>query len=263
MNLLLHVSDTHFGTERVEAVKALERLAREQKPGIVVLSGDITQRARGAQFDAAREFVARVNAPVTLAVPGNHDIPLFNVFARLLCPYARYMRAFGRDLEPKYESDELLILCLNTTRARRHIDGEISVEQTERTATRLRAARREQLRIVVLHHPVHVIRPEDEQNVLHGHLQALRAWAQSGADLVLGGHIHLPYVRPVKGLARTIWAVQAGTAVSSRVRDGAPNSVNILRYNPCAEPLACAVERWDFGARSFDLAKVTHVPLDR
>ena len=263
MNVLLHLSDTHFGTERVEAVEALERLAREQKPGIVVLSGDITQRASGAQFDAARDFVARVNAPVTLAVPGNHDIPLFNVFARLLCPYAKYMRAFGRDLEPRYESDELLILCVNTTRARRHIDGEISVEQTERTAARLRGARREQLRIVVLHHPVHVIHPEDERNLLHGHVRALRAWAHSGADIVLGGHIHLPYVRPVTAHARPVWAVHAGTAVSRRVRDGAPNSINILRYTPRALPPACTVERWDFGARSFGLAKVTHVPLHR
>lgn len=263
MTVLLHVSDTHFGTERAVAVEALVRLAHEQKPAIVVFSGDITQRARRAQFDAARKFAARLDAPVTIAIPGNHDIPLFNVFARLFWPYANYRRAFGRALEPIYESDELLILCVNTTRPRRHIDGQISVEQTERTATRLRAARREQLRIVVLHHPVHVIFPEDERNLLHGHRQALRAWAHSGADLVLGGHIHLPYVRPVTGLARTIWAVQAGTAVSRRVRDGAPNSVNILRYSPRALPLACAVERWNYAARSFDLRDVTHIPLDR
>lgn len=263
MNVLLQVSDTHFGTERAYAVEALVRLAGEQRPAIAIFSGDITQRARRRQFDAARRFAARLGAPVTLAVPGNHDIPLFNVFARLLAPYANYAFAFGDDLEPEYESPELLVVCVNTTRPRHHVHGEVSRAQIGRVAQRLRGARPEQLRLVVVHHPVHVICAEDERNVLRGHREALRNWASAGADLVLGGHIHLPYVRPVPGLARPLWAVQAGTAVSRRVREGGANSVNIIRYAASSLPRSCTLERWDLHGSSFGLAQSMRIPLAR
>lgn len=263
MNVLLQVSDTHFGTERAQAVEALVRLVGEQRPAIAILSGDITQRARRGQFDAARRFAARLGAPVTLAIPGNHDIPLFNVFARLFAPYANYAFAFGDDLEPEYESPELLVVCVNTTRPRRHVQGEVSPGQIARVAERLRAARPEQLRLVVVHHPVHVICVEDERNVLRGHLEALRDWASAGADLVLGGHIHLPYVRPIPGLARPLWTVQAGTAVSRRVRKGGANSVNIVRYDASTRPRACVVERWDLRGAGFALAESTRILLAR
>src|SRR5512139_230131 len=99
MTVLLQVSDPHFGTEQAVVVDALAALARQQRPDLVVLSGDITQRARPAQFRAARAFADRLGAAV-LAVPGNHDIPLFDLWTRLRRPYARYMAAFGTDLEP-------------------------------------------------------------------------------------------------------------------------------------------------------------------
>ena len=116
MTLLLQVSDPHFGTERSAAVDALVQLVHEQRPDVLLLSGDITQRATHTQFDSARAFVGRLQVPAILAIPGNHDIPLFNLAARLISPYARYMHAFGRDLEPEFENDEVLVMALNTTR---------------------------------------------------------------------------------------------------------------------------------------------------
>ena len=89
MSVLLQISDTHFGTEQPQVVEALVALAAQQRPDVVVLSGDITQRARPAQFLAAKAFVDRLGAPV-LAIPGNHDIALFDLWARLTGPYARY-----------------------------------------------------------------------------------------------------------------------------------------------------------------------------
>lgn len=264
MSVLLQISDTHFGTERPPVVEALVRLARGQRPDLVVLSGDITQRARRSQFQAARRFIDRLGAP-WLAIPGNHDIPLFDLRARLLQPYARHAEALGADLEPEHDTPELLLLGVNTTRWYRHKHGELSPAQTERVAQRLHAAGAAQLRIVVVHQPVAVPQAQDLPNLLRGHAAALRRWSAAGCDLVMGGHIHLPYVLPLPGLDRPMWAVQAGTAVSRRVRDGIPNSVNLLRCGRDAPAGRCRIERWDCAATGPDFfrAAVVDVVPDR
>ncbi|MDH6591521.1 3',5'-cyclic AMP phosphodiesterase CpdA [Variovorax sp. TBS-050B] len=251
MSCLLQISDPHFGTEQPEVLAALERFARELAPAVVVLSGDITQRATRRQFAAARAFVDRLPAPV-VAIPGNHDIPLFQLGARLLTPYGRYADAFGAELEPVFESPEWLVIAVNTTRWYRHEDGEVSPAQIDRVADRLARAAPGQLRVVVTHQPVLVTRPEDLHNRLHGHEAALARWCAAGVDLILGGHIHLPFVRSLDEACAscppTAWAVQAGTAVSSRVRGGQPNSVNVLRAAGPADARGCEAERWDHSA---------------
>lgn len=253
MKLALHISDPHFGTEQAPVVEALARLALAQSPELLILSGDITQRAKRNEFDAARKFVDRLNAPARLVIPGNHDIPLFHLAARLFTPYARYRRAFGADLEPVFESAELLVVGVNTTRRYRHIEGEVSAAQIERVACRLRQASKTQLRIVVTHQPVYVTHQEDEKNLLNGRDEAVRRWAEAGVDLILGGHIHRPFVcnlhGRLAGFPRRVWAVQAGTALSSRTRSDAGNSVNLIRYG-LASPQHCIIERWDYDGKS-------------
>ena len=256
MTVLLQISDPHFGTEQAPVVEALVTLARQQRPDLLVLSGDITQRARAVQFRAARAFIDSLGAPV-LAIPGNHDIPLFNLIARLWHPYAQHCAAFGENLEPVFSSPELLVLCVNTTRWYRHTNGEVSAQQIDRVARRLGSAGPAQLRVVVVHQPVAVLRARDVHDRLRGHAAALQHWAAAGADLVLGGHIHLPYVLALPGLARPMWAVQAGTAVSSRVRDGIPNSVNLLRWGYDAPAGRCLIERWDYAASSQAFVRTT------
>lgn len=259
MSVLLQISDPHFGTERPAVVEALRRFALALRPDLVVLSGDITQRARRRQFDAARAFIDSLQAPAILAIPGNHDIPLFNLLARLIDPYGGYAKAFGSELDPAYESHELLVLGVNTTRARRHKHGEVSAAQIERVAQRLRACPAQKLRIVVTHQPIHVPPGPEEHNLLRGHAQAARAWATAGADLVMGGHIHLPFVAE---LVPPLWIVQAGTAVSRRVRAGADaNSVNLVRYDAASDPRACVVERWDHGDQGGEFALVERVRI--
>ncbi len=264
MTVLLHLSDPHFGTERPEVVQAVLALVQAQPPDLVVLSGDITQRARAGQFAAARRFVQALGAPV-LAVPGNHDIALFNLFARVFRPYAAYAQAFGAELEPVFDGPQLLVQGVNTTRPWRHKHGEVSAQQIQRVAQRLRQATPQQLRVVVVHQPV-AVPPEDEpRNRLRGHQAALKAWALAGADLVLGGHIHLPGVLSLPGLGRPLWAVQAGTAVSSRTRRGGPNSVNLLRWGSAAKPGECVVQRWDYGAaqQRFEAVSETRLQASR
>ena len=276
MSVVLHISDTHFGTEQPRVVEALVALAAQQRPDVVVLSGDITQRARPAQFRAAKAFVDRLGAPV-VAVPGNHDIALFDLWARFTRPYARYAKAFGAELEPVHAAPDLLVVGVNTTRAWRHKHGEVSAAQIDRVASLLTAASARQLRVVVVHQPAAVTRAEDHVNLLRGHQAALRAWSAAGADLVLGGHIHLPYTLAQHGLARRLWVVQAGTAVSSRIRLEAPNSVNILRWGASSGARAeraragaeagkdCLIEQWDFARQEHAFARtaVTAVEPER
>ena len=260
MSVLLQISDTHFGTEQPQVVEALVTLARLQQPDLIVLSGDITQRARPAQFQAARAFMHRLDAPF-VAIPGNHDIPLFDVWMRIRRPYARHIAAFGAELEPVFSSADLMVICVNTTRAWRHKHGEVSAQQVERVAQLLTQAHPDQLRVVVVHQPIAVARTEDAPNLLRGHAAALQAWAAAGADLVMGGHIHLPYVMSVNGLARPLWAVQAGTAVSARIRAGVPNSVNLLRWGADAPSGLCQIEQWNYATEehAFVRALVSNV----
>lgn len=252
MTVLLHLSDTHFGTEVPQVVQALLALARAEQPDVLVWSGDVTQRACRSQFAAAGRFGAALGIPRKLVLPGNHDIPLFNLAARLLAPYANYRRVFGPDLEPVVVSADLLLLGVNTTRPYRHKHGEVSDAQVERVVQRLSGAPREQLRVVVTHQPACVVREQDAPDRLRGGEAAVHAWSAAGADLVLGGHIHLPYVSDLCAHAlrvpRPMYCLQAGTAVSHRVRPGSPNSVNMVRWlapQPRQRRMV-RVERWDF-----------------
>lgn len=249
MTVLLHVSDPHFGTERVPVVEALARLEAELRPELLVLSGDVTQRARRAEFAAAQAFLASLRASRVLCIPGNHDIPLFNLAARASAPYEGFQRVFGPELEPSFEAADLLVLSVKTTRRYRHVDGEISAQQRERVASRLRGASPAQLRVVVIHQPVAVPRHAEEKNVVHGHAAAVASWADAGADVILAGHIHLPFVLPLHEhapLPRRLWAVNAGTAVSSRVRHDAGNSVNVLRTAEPPRAGAGSIEHWSY-----------------
>jgi 3',5'-cyclic AMP phosphodiesterase CpdA len=266
---LLQISDTHFGTEQPHVMKALLALAHAEKPDVLVLSGDITQRASADEFSRARNFCDDLAIPRMLSLPGNHDIPLFNIFARLLHPYAAYLHAFGPELEPQLQTSSLCVIGVKTTRRWRHKNGQISDEQIERVCAQLSRATPNQLRVVVVHQPVHVLNKSDEHDRLRGWEAAVRAWAAAGADVVMGGHIHLPYVcelsASVAGLSRRMWCVQAGTALSSRVRREAPNSVNLLRYHASQPGLPCEIERWDFDAASgrFAVAHRNDLQLDR
>ena len=99
MSVFVHISDTHFGTEQPAVTDALRAWVQEQKPDAVILSGDITQRARTAQFQAARAFCDSLGVPHLLTLPGNHDIPLYNLAARLFTPYRGYSRVFGHGVD--------------------------------------------------------------------------------------------------------------------------------------------------------------------
>ncbi len=267
---LLQISDPHFGTERLPVVEALLDFARALAPELVVLSGDITQRATRRQFEAARSFCAQLAPVPVLAIPGNHDVPLYNLFARCLAPYSRYREAFGPVLEPLHNSADWLVIGVNTTRRWRHKHGQVSARQIEQVAQHLRRAQPAQMRVVVVHQPVAAPGTGDAHNLLRGREAAIRGWAEAGADVVAGGHIHLPCVLPLHdlhaGLAQPLWCVQAGTSMSSRVRGNTGNSVNVLRHHASTGSGGqrhATVERWDYQAtrHCFALAQEHTLPL--
>jgi len=265
MTTIVQISDTHFGTEQPAVVQAMEDHVQEHGADLLVLSGDITQRARHNQFAAALAFVKRLRGhgiPETLVIPGNHDIPLYNLFARFLSPYGNYREHFGDDLEPTFENDEVLVIGLNTTHPRRHKDGLVTPKQVRAVAERLRRCDPAKLRIVVAHQPFGAMVQSDLSNLQHGAQAALECWSEHGLDLVMGGHIHLPYVLPLSrqyaGLSREIWMVQAGTTLSSRVRGTSPNSFNRLRLQRSESKQLC-VERWDLLDDRFVLGSQFHL----
>lgn len=265
MTRILHISDTHFGTEREPAVQALLGLAHRLQPQLVLLGGDVTQRARRGQFAAARRFVQALQRPV-LAVPGNHDIPLYNLVARLFDPYGGYRRALGVNLEPVVETEGLLAIGVNSTHPARHKNGRVSPGQVLRVAQRLREAGPARLRVVLLHHPVRAAVDSDRGNLLAGRDLAVPAWVDAGADLILGGHIHLPYILPIHGAAgsapRRAWTIQAGTAVSRRLRGGISNSVNVIDHSFDNGRHQCVAQRWDFTDNTGEFHCVASQPLD-
>ena len=130
----------------------------------------------------------------------------------------------------------------------------MSTAQIEHVAERLRRAGPSKLRIVIAHQPFGALELSDLSNLQHNADHALATWADAGLDLVMGGHIHLPYVLPLSrqypSLPREVWIVQAGTALSSRVRGTSPNSFNRLLVGEGAEKTV-DVERWDFQGDRF------------
>lgn len=263
MSLLLHVSDTHFGTERPPVVAALQRLSERLEPDLLVVSGDVTQRARRQQFELAGRTLGALRARRRLVIPGNHDIPLFNLAVRLADPYRGWRRTFGPQIAPQLDEPDMLVLAAHTTRRWRHVNGQVSAREIDTIARRLLEAAPRQLRVVVTHQPVHVPRLEERHNLLRNHRAAIRSWSAAGADLILGGHIHLPYVLPLTAEPHPTWIVQAGTAISNRVRRDAPNSVNVIHYDAAAR--RCLVERWDCAGggtgTDFVLRRTTEIRL--
>lgn len=216
MARIVHLSDLHFGAVARETVEPLLRLISVLEPDVIVISGDLTQRARKRQFELARDFVTSLpEATPVIAVPGNHDIPLWDILRRLVAPLRRFDRYVTADPYPAFFDDEVAIVGVNTARSLTIKNGRINREQLARIEDVLKDSPAGALRIVVAHHPFVI--PEDEplaDRVGRTEL-ALPVFLEVGVDLLLTGHRHHTWTSaPHPGLL----AVHAGTATSRRVR---------------------------------------------
>ncbi|HSR66725.1 MAG TPA: metallophosphoesterase [Acidobacteriota bacterium] len=228
MTTLAHISDLHFGAEDPEAIEALLEDLSSQPPDLVIVSGDLTQRARRAQFQAAAAFLQAVPADV-LVVPGNHDISLHNPIRRFLRPLRRYRRYISEDLQPACRVGKAAVVGINSARSLTFKGGRVSRSQIEAVARFLARQPREVCRVVVTHHQFVVSAEHDPPGAVGRSLMALEVFREQRVDLILGGHAHraessrlhqhLPHHDHPTVVAH------AGTATSKRLR-GQSNSYN-------------------------------------
>jgi len=249
---IVHTSDLHFLRVDARVMAALATTITDLRPDLVVVSGDLTQRARRRQFLAAASFL-RCLPPPLLIVPGNHDVPMFNIAARLFAPFAGFRAHIAEDLEPVFDDPEMLVVGLNSVRTLLFSEsGRLNSGQADRAAERLRHAAPGALKVIVTHHPFDVPAGHRQDKMIGRSRMAMERLASAGADLFLAGHLHVSHVGGTatryKIAGHSAVLVQAGT-MSTRER-GEPNSFNVIRI---ASQDQLMIDRlsWNRSASSF------------
>jgi 3',5'-cyclic AMP phosphodiesterase CpdA len=249
MTRLIHLSDLHFGAHDPRLVDAVAARVDEEKPDLVVISGDFTQRARTEQFKLACEFLDRLREAGhdVLAVPGNHDVPLYDVFRRFLSPLTRYKRYIDDTLCPVHELAGVTVVGINTARSLTFSDGRINEEQMKFIRETFGRSAPNALRVLVTHHPLFALpvgeTGEVKRAVGRSDL-ALDAAAESGVDVLLAGHHHTASTHSARDLvtrAGPALVVQAGTATSVRLRD---EEQSFNRLDIEGEVVTLTLQRW-------------------
>lgn len=257
MRLIAHLSDLHFGRVDPATLPALRAALVAARPDVVVVSGDLTQRARRREFEAARQFLGTLPFP-QVVVPGNHDVPLHNVVTRAMAPFRAYRSAFGDELEPLFMDPEIAVLGINTARALTFKKGRINLQQVERSCARLDGCGPATTRVVVTHHPFDVPGTSHHKDVIGRAEMAMAAFAQCRVDLILSGHLHVGHAGPsAVRYGGTGWAsllVQAGTATSTR-RRGEVNAFNLIRIGRPRVAVEGLI--WDAASSSFGVAETS------
>lgn len=234
MRKIAHISDLHFGAADELVAERLVESVTSLEPDLVICSGDLTQRARMSQFEAAKAFLDSLPKP-QLVIPGNHDVPLYNVYDRFVNPLEKFERIITSELEPFISDDEVAVAGINTARSLTIKGGRIGREEAERLRDKMSQLPDRMLKLVVTHHPFDVPEGEDEDDIVGRAEEVLPIIASSGADVFLAGHLHKSHIgnsaRRYKldnGYSALI--IQAGTAISNRER-GEENSFNLMKFD--------------------------------
>jgi 3',5'-cyclic AMP phosphodiesterase CpdA len=230
MRTIVHLSDLHFGRTDEALLTPLASVIAKLAPDLIAVSGDLTQRARTAEFQAARAFLDRLPKP-QIVVPGNHDVPLHNVFSRFIGPLTKYRRYVTADLEPFYADDEIAVLGINTARSLTFKRGRINSTQIDHAQERLGTLDPKIIKIIVTHHPFDLPDRRASNELVGRAVMAMDMLWACRCDLLLAGHLHVSdagsaAMHSVGGSHDAI-VVQAGTATSTRGR-GELNSFNAI-----------------------------------
>jgi 3',5'-cyclic AMP phosphodiesterase CpdA len=262
MRTLVHLSDLHFGRIDAELLEPLRLAVEAAEADLVVVSGDLTQRAKAAEFAAARAFLDRLPGP-RLVVPGNHDVPLYRVWERFFSPLGKYRRFIEPDLEPSFVDDEIAVLGINTARALTFKNGRINDEQMAAIRRRFDPLGESVLKVVVTHHPFDLPDQPGDVDLVGRARAAMAVFSQCGVDLLLAGHFHVSEAgstatrHQIAGYSALV--VQAGTATSTRGR-GEQNAFNVLRVT--SDEVAVERMAWRDDAKAFAHERSEHFARD-
>jgi 3',5'-cyclic AMP phosphodiesterase CpdA len=248
---IAHLSDLHFGKVDAATLDPLVEAVRDAKPDLVAVSGDLTQRARSAQFREAREFLDRLPGEL-IVVPGNHDVPAFgNPYQRFFSDWSRFRRYIHPDVEQTYVDGAIAVIGINTARALSFKGGRLNVRQMEAVRRCFHGAARNAVKVLVVHHPLDIPHVWPGVSAMRASA-ALRHWEECGVDLILAGHEHRAFAGGAERLRignHDAVIVQAGTATSTRVRGGELNSFNLIRT--AAKEIRVERMTWDPVANRF------------
>lgn len=229
---LFHISDVHFGAEDRAALARVERAVVEEKPDILVCTGDLTQRATHRQYQSAADWFGQFDIPVWLD-SGNHDMPYYNLWERFTEPYRRYNALREGVAVPTFETEDLVLVSLKTTvRAQNRwpwSDGVVTPRALESTLAVLELFRSDsRLKVVTAHHPLLGPEPGGPSRTVGGP-EAFEQLTKGGVNAILSGHTHIPFNEHRSLGFRAAQTIGAGT-LSTRLRQGVPASYNALSY---------------------------------
>lgn len=219
MTRLIHLTDLHFGLHRQSLVQPLHTAIVSNAPDLVVVSGDLTHRAHAGQFRQAMAFLRDLSVRV-MVVPGNHDMPLFNLFARLLHPFGPYRAEVNRDLAPMLQVGRLRLFGINTADPFSRRGGVVRTDEIDRICRAMQDGPQDVTNILVCHHPMEEP-PGFERGETRGARAAMDRLAASGLHMALSGHLH--HWQAGLGISesttRKIFQMQTGTALCARARE--------------------------------------------
>lgn len=247
---IIHISDLHFGRERAHVQKVLLEEIDKHSPDLIIISGDFTQRAKTREFIKAKKFLDSLKYPY-FVIPGNHDLPVYNFFRRLIFPWKKWNKFINLPLESTYENEYLAIYGVNSNNvfgvAFDVARGAISFAKKIIIRNYFEKIPDNKLKIVVAHHPFWLPDEQMFRHLIKGRDRAMEYFNIGGVDMILGGHIHLSYVK----LFKNIIISHAGTSISNRLIKNNNNSFNIIKGNNSK----LFVELYEYDEESFKICQ--------